>query len=185
MSTREYTRDRSDHASELAVELAAILKIFWDSKDAEVAAINYHKSCIRQAFELQEKIVTSINQFNIKVEPYLTRTKKGRRVTTRALLENLEDMDLHNLMQNRRTFTVDGVGNPTEDTLWNMLRGIMVVVPGISMRRVGRSDDLDEPVVIWNQHMLVVYGSQEERNKFRAAGKTFLYQICRVGGSEV
>lgn len=155
----------------MTIELGGILKIFCKKDKFQWFLANLDESCIRPAMRLYEKLQVSTHHFYLDINPYIIWGHGGELEASPEFLDNLRSLDCKNVLQNRKAFNIAKMDPaPTRKELFHHLYNVCTVTPALYMRQVGRKDAIKEPVLVRRQQMLVAYGTEEKRTKFRESG---------------
>ncbi|KAM7206446.1 hypothetical protein V8F20_002795 [Naviculisporaceae sp. PSN 640] len=176
----EYKHRRIGHAKQLTVELLTIFKPFAPSGRSE--RFKFFDSCldniILPAIALQETFSTSTHHFYLDLDPYMIFNTRQEVQIGSDFNENLSKIKFENILQNRKTLVLAKVQPaPTRDELCQNLVNVATIAPALYMRKVIKADSLSEPTVVRPQHMVVAWGSQQEREKYLENQPTLITQI--------
>ncbi|KAK4213593.1 hypothetical protein QBC37DRAFT_285640 [Rhypophila decipiens] len=180
IASSDYQRTRLFQAERLTGALADIFKPFRKQQDKQ----EYYKSCLQEiimpALELHEAMSTSIHHYYLDLNPYATfNTKQELKIRTPDLLEKLSQLKLENILQNRKTLVLAKLQPcPSREEFQQMLVNVATIAPALRMKQVGTGDAIRATIIVRPQHMLVAFGSQEQREKYLNDGEHTL--ITRV-----
>ncbi|KZL78432.1 hypothetical protein CT0861_04026 [Colletotrichum tofieldiae] len=179
LSSRDFTGCRDKKARELTVELAGVFKILCRKDKMEWFVKSMGEHCVRPAMQLYEKMLVSTNHFYFDINPYIMCGPNGEIQTSPDFFDNLQDIDCRNVLQNRKAVNLAKMDPPpSKMELYHHMLNVCTLTPALYMRRIGRNDSIKEPQIVRRQQMLVAWGPQDKRAKFRENGeRTLLYQL--------
>lgn len=138
-------------------KLASIVKIFALTDSEWRTLVSDCEKIVQRAIALHEKFLTSTHIYHISNEGYVYVLDNGVKVHKRAFLHDLEKSKCENIMQNRKLFSLEKM-NP-RPTLQQLDQGgfelVLVTVPALLMRQVGKADVVRESKVVRKQQALV------------------------------
>ncbi|KAM7213913.1 hypothetical protein V8F06_010732 [Rhypophila decipiens] len=180
IASSEYQRTRLFQAEQLTLTLADIFKPFRKQQDKQ----EYYTSCLREiimpALELHEAMSTSIHHYYLDLDPYANfNTKQELKIRTPDLFEKLSQLKLENILQNRKTLVLAKLQPcPRREEFQQMLVNVATIAPALRMNQVGMGDAIRPTIIVRPQHMLVAFGSQEQREKYLNDGeRTLITQV--------
>ncbi|KAM7203979.1 hypothetical protein V8F33_001950 [Rhypophila sp. PSN 637] len=183
IASSEYQRTRRVHAERLTIALADIFKPFRKQQDKQ----EYYRSCLREiimpALELDEAMSTSIHHYYLDLDPYANfNTKQELNIGAPDLIEKLSQLKLENILQNRKTLVLAKLQPcPSREEFQQMLVNVATIAPALRMKQVGMGDAIRPTTIVRPQHMLVAFGSQEQRENYLNNGEpTLITQVFHV-----
>ncbi|GKT44673.1 uncharacterized protein ColSpa_04854 [Colletotrichum spaethianum] len=179
LSSRQFMNCRDKKARELMNELAGIFKILCRRDQMEWFVKNFGEHCIKPAMQLYEKMLVSTNHFYFDINPYILCSPNGEIETSPDFFDCLHDLDCKNVLQNRKAVNLAKMDPPpSKMELYHHMLNVCTLTPALYMRQIGRNDSIKEPQIVRRQQMLVAWGPQDKRAKFRESGdRTLLYHL--------
>ncbi|KAM0285773.1 hypothetical protein ACHAQH_001234 [Verticillium albo-atrum] len=184
ISVDDFRFVRQEKEKEIAQDLVDLLGIFCTRGQLEAFYEGFVHECVRPAMQLYEKILLSTHLFYLDHTPYIVgpRNNLGGVELSPAFLEHLSEdkLDCKNIVQSRKTFNPRKLSpEPTRKELYHNIEIVCMVAPALYMRQIGGQDAIREPDLVRKQQMLVVWGSEEKRNKYKKGGeRTLMNVIC-------
>ncbi|KAM0330860.1 hypothetical protein ACHAQA_003815 [Verticillium albo-atrum] len=164
---------RESKEKQLTRELVGLLSIFCSRGQMEAFHDGFLHNCVRPAMKLHEKILLSTHHFYLDHTQYIVwaRNNTGDLELSPSFLEHLDNLDCKNVVQNRKTFNPRKLNpEPTKTELYHNLENVCTVAPALYMRQIGRLDTIKDPELVRKQQMLVAWGSEEKRIKYKKNG---------------
>ncbi|OHW89605.1 hypothetical protein CSPAE12_11829 [Colletotrichum incanum] len=179
LSSRDFMGCRDKKMRELTTELAGIFKILCRKDKMEWTVKNFGEHCVKPAMQLYEKMLVSTNHFYFDINPYIMCGPNGEIQTSPDFFDNLQHLDCKNVLQNRKAVNLAKMDPPpSKMELYHNMLNVCTLTPALYMRQIGRNDSIKEPQVVRRQQMLVAWGPQDKRVKFRETGdRTLLYHL--------
>ncbi|KAG7125411.1 hypothetical protein HYQ44_001380 [Verticillium longisporum] len=181
---------RQEREKEIAQDLVTLLGIFCSRDQTDAFCTGFVQQCVRPAMKLYEKILISTHIFYLDPTPYVAwvRDSTGDVELSSSFWEHVAEhkLECKNVLQNRKTFDPRKLNpEPTKRELCQNLEVVCMVAPPMCMRQIGRQNTVREPDLVRKQQMLVAWGSEEQRIKFKKGGdQTLISAIWAVNKRE-
>ncbi|EEY19610.1 conserved hypothetical protein [Verticillium alfalfae VaMs.102] len=181
---------RQEREKEIALDLVELLRVFCSRDQMDAFCVGFVHECVRPAMKLYEKILISTHVFYLDPTPYAAwvHDSPGDVELSPRFWKHLAEhkLECKNVLQNRKTFDPRKLNpEPTERELCQNLEVVCMVAPPLYMRQIGRQDTVREPDLVRKQQMLVAWGSEEKRIKFKkCSDQTLISAICAANERE-
>ncbi|KAK3320534.1 hypothetical protein B0T19DRAFT_242606 [Cercophora scortea] len=165
----EYKHARDARIHDLTEELASIFKVLRKDRDWNKICRSCQALIVKPAVELQEKFFISTHHYYLELEPMMAATSRNELATIPDFYTRLTEVACENILQNRKPFDLAKMEpKPTKEQLYKNLTNVSTIVPGLTLRMIGKGDALVEPKRVRKQQMLVAWGNQDKRDRFTA-----------------
>ncbi|KAK3683354.1 hypothetical protein B0T22DRAFT_246192 [Podospora appendiculata] len=165
----EYMEVRRVRIHDMTEELASVFKVLCKERDWNKICKSCVALIVKPAVELHEKFLISTHHYYLELEPMMGANSRHELAPTPEFYTSLPQVKCENILQNRKPFDLAKIEpKPTKEQLYKNLTNVTTIVPGLSLRMIGKGDALLEPKQVRMQQMLVAWGNQEKRDRFTA-----------------
>ncbi|KAK8012283.1 hypothetical protein PG991_009658 [Apiospora marii] len=173
-----YRKDRHKATVKLTNDMLDGMAMFFDDQSRNSAGSSLFENVMKPAVVLKERMESSRERFQVL---FATHSPLSEDQNTANRLMNFEWEIYSDVTDSHRALKPTVVDNPNEQRSSNGLVSLMIMTPGLIMRKVQRDNKWGKPEVIAKQNRLVAWKKDpfEESAHEEEEDPTFFSLLCR------